>query len=648
MRMMNVSNSVIASLAAVAASVAAPLAAQDDPAKRWLSPDQVASDMALAEEAYSRIHPGYTRYASVEEMRNAWASIVMQAETDGGMAVGDLYLAVQLALTNIRCDHTKAELPRALRDARIGQPLYLPFRWELIEGRGIIANPGQGTGLVRGDEILAIDGRELSLIAERIAGFIPVDGNTLWARTGQIAQSREFMGGGVDHFGMLLWGAPAQAELTIRSANGEERAVTVDRIAFADWSAMGEMSRVNFTDAVRFERLGKDTGYLSVDTFVNYRRPIDPHTVLAPVFEAMADEGRNRLILDLRKNGGGSTDAAHALASYLIPEAMQLKRDMRVATLDLDGLRENLTTWDQRALNPDPRGFIANPDGTYTLRDGIADDTAIVMPADAAFGGELIILTSTANSSGSTNMIAILAQQERTTLIGEPTGGSAEGPTAGILFTLTLPESGIRTRIPLFRYRNNVSAFEEGLGIVPDIVAPITVSDFRSGTDRALDLAKALPKPQPASAAAAAQEPTLSADDLAPMVGEGWAGELDYLNYNSDTRSAIPVRMFVEEPSGRSVRYGFLYPGEEHKNATERMRISRDGRMLNGYRITQRYRNDVGNLVIVTQGTGRDDYRDADIRLTYEIGQRVFINRKDVRFEGGEFFNRNEYRLTRE
>lgn len=642
-----------AAVLAFAAPVSAQEGSQDAPRDRWLTPVQVASDIGLAKEAYSRIHPGYTRYASAQDMEAAWSAITARAEANGGMRLGDFYLAVQLALTQIRCDHTKAEIPAVMREARIGQPLYLPFRWELVEGRGIITRPQSGRAIARGDEIIAIDGRPLSEVVSSVETFIPVDGYTDWARAGGVAQSLEFMGGAVDHFGVLLWGAPPEARITIKDAAGSQKTVTMPRITFAQWTALGEASGANFADAVSFEPVGDTAGYLRIDTFVNYRNPVDPHTILAPIFERIAAEGRTRLILDLRENGGGSTDAAQALASYLLEEAMPLKRSMSVATLDLSGLRQHLSTWDARALNPDPRGFIANDDGTYTLRDGILDDTNVIMPADAAFTGELIVLTSANNSSGSTNTLAILGQQERTTLIGEATGGSAEGPTAGLLFTLTLPESGVRTRIPLFRYRNNVDTFEEGLGVSPDIAAPMSVAALREGRDPALEKALSLPVQSAAAAVEAlaeeprAEEPLASVADFAGLEGDDWAGELSYLNYGREDRSTIPVRMMVREASGRSVRYGIAYPGEEDKNASERIRLSRDGRQINGFAITRRYRDEEGNLVLVTQGKGRDDNRPAAVRLTYAIGERAFQITKDVRFEGGEFFNRNVYRLAR-
>ena len=637
-------------IAAVSAAAATPILAQDNPSDRWLTADQVAADVALAEEAYSRVHPGYTRYASKAEMRAAWAAIDERARQSGGMRLADLYLAIELALTNIRCDHTKAELPAAMREARIGEPFYLPFRWDLIEGRGLIASAPAATGLLRGDEIIAIDGRMLEEMVEQVAPYIPVDGYTDWSRTGEVSQSLEFMGGALDHFGMLLWEVERQARLRVRGADGSEREVVVDRISFGDWSRLGSAGAANFKDAVQFERIGDDLGILRIDTFVNYREPVDPHELLVPVFEAMREEERGTLILDLRQNGGGSTDAAHALASYLLEEAQPLKRSMQVATLDLSGIRPHLSTWEPRALNPDPRGFIANEDGTYTLRDGILDDTAVIVPADMAFEGRLLVLTSNNNSSGSTNLLTILGQQSRTTLIGERTGGSAEGPTAGLLFTLTLPESGIRTRIPFFRYRNNIDVFERGFGLFPDVSALMTIADFRAERDPAFEAAMevAATKVEPAiTLSESNQEPVASIEDLAPLEGDTWAGELEYLNYGSDERSIIPVRMVVREPGRRSLAYGFLYPGESHKNANDRLRISRDGRKLNGHTLTSRAIGVDGSLILVTEGQGRDDNRSATIRFTYEIKSDRFVVRKDVRFAEGEYINRNEYRLTR-
>ena len=162
---------------------------------------------------------------------------------------------------------------------------------------------------------------------------------------------------------------------------------------------------------------------------------------------------------------------------------------MRVKTLNYEGLREHIRTWDQSALNPNPDDFTQNGDGSYSLRRERSVEMNEIQPTANAFRGQLYILTSDQNSSGSTNISSVLQSEGRATLIGEQTGGSPEGTTAGVLFTLELPESKIRTRIPVFRYTNNVKSFERGMGLKPDILVPRTVESFLAGTDPALERA---------------------------------------------------------------------------------------------------------------------------------------------------------------
>ena len=66
---------------------------------------------------------------------------------------------------------------------------------------------------------------------------------------------------------------------------------------------------------------------------------------------------------------------------------------------------------------------------------------------------------------------------------------STPGTTAGLLFTLTLPESKITTRIPFFQYQNNVKFFEEGMGVNPDIEVASLATAYLAGDDSALTAA---------------------------------------------------------------------------------------------------------------------------------------------------------------
>ena len=465
-------------------------------ADRMLTVDQISSDVALARESYERIHPGYDRHTDRAQLDAAWDELLARAKSTHGMTVGEFYIALQKVLTLIRCDHTKVELPAALRKERNAVPVYLPFRWTLIEGRAFVSIPGE-SGLQRGDEILAIDGRPIAEMIAEVRPLIPVDGFTGWSNRGGVSESLEFAGGAVDHFGALLWDIQPRADVKIARPNGSEHELVMDRTTLDQWSAIPEQAGQslgrNFPDAVTYERLNDKVSYLRVDSFVNYRNPVKPGTIYDPIFDSIAAEKREVLILDLRNNGGGSTDAKNGLVTRLFDKKLMAMDDAYMVTLDHKGLEEHLWTWDKRAINPNPLGFRKNANGTYSLRPMFEDNLKTIAPKKNVFKGKLIVLTSDQNSSGSTHLLGLFQRKDRALLIGERTGGSPDGATAGLLFFLTLPESGIRARVPTIRYTADMGQdYVPGTGVTPDVLVERSVADFRAGRDPALDQAKAL------------------------------------------------------------------------------------------------------------------------------------------------------------
>lgn len=485
-------------LFALLAATAQPVSASD-PADAILTPTQVAADIALAEKAYQRIHPGYTRYTDGDELSAQWAQIIAKSEANSGMRMGDFYLDVQAVLASIRCDHSKAELSPAIEADRKQRPVHLPLRWRLINGRAFVVDPVADLGINSKDEILAIDGVPMADLIKRWSALIPVDGYTDHVRELELADSREFDGGAIEHFGALQSTPPPIATLLLRAPAGESRTVQVARLSYPDWRAHASQSdsEANFKDSVSWKPIGERAAYLRVGTFVNYREPVDPDDIYVPIFRQLAERERDTLIVDLRDNGGGSTDASIGLFRHLLSEPAALKREIRLKTIKLGDLAEHVWTWDKRATNPSSLWFKKLDDGSYRMRSMIAgDEVKRLKPARHAFAGKLILLSSRANSSASTHLLARLQELAKrggreVITIGDETGGSAEGATAGTIFFLTLPESQLRLRVPAQQSYVDITEFTPGKGVIPRISAPLTVQDWLADRDPALQAALA-------------------------------------------------------------------------------------------------------------------------------------------------------------
>jgi len=147
-----------------------------------------------------------------------------------------------------------------------------------------------------------------------------------------------------------------------------------------------------------------------------------------------------------------------------------------------------------------------------------------------------------------------------------------------------------------------------------------------------------------ASTTAAKASPT----DFALIEGGGWTGQMTYLDYTTQKPSSIPVALNVKPATGRTVTYEIMYPRESKYNATEKLKLSKDGTRLNGNAIIERTVQDDDSVQIVTLERGKDDNRDADIRTTYKLSESALTISKDVKFDDGyDFFQRNILALTR-
>ena len=68
-------------------------------------------------------------------------------------------------------------------------------------------------------------------------------------------------------------------------------------------------------------------------------------------------------------------------------------------------------------------------------------------------------------------------------IVGEETGGGAYGNSAWLIPDATLPETGIRFRLPLFRLVIDKNTPKNGKGVQPEVLALPTVDDIRKNAD---------------------------------------------------------------------------------------------------------------------------------------------------------------------
>jgi C-terminal processing protease CtpA/Prc len=108
------------------------------------------------------------------------------------------------------------------------------------------------------------------------------------------------------------------------------------------------------------------------------------------------------------------------------------------------------------------------------------------------YDGQVYILTGGNSFSATTLFASTLMKQENVTVVGEETGGGAYGNSAWLIPDVTLPETGVRFRLPLFRLVINKEIPKNGKGVQPEVESRPTIQAIKNGVDFKLEKAREL------------------------------------------------------------------------------------------------------------------------------------------------------------
>jgi hypothetical protein len=456
-----------------------------------LTAAQTSRDASLLISVLRDTHPGYARYRTKDAIEADELTFIKAAA--GARNSSQFYLAVSAFLATIKCEHTEAELPAAISKWMNNNPSMLPVDFSWVEQTAIVTGVAPGiSGVNIGDELLAINGHTMQSLQTSISPHISVDGFTHHTKAAIFAGTDDIGFTTFDVFYPLLHGFADSYQLTLRGADAVEHKVQVPAVS-TQASAMARHSTqavANFSDqgAVSWQQRG-NAAVISINTFVNYRTPVDPESIFAPMFRAIKAANPEQLVVDLRQVGGGSTDVMNSLLRHLIDKPVSIGGPSRVKTVQFAAHRKYLSSWDNSIFNMPATMTEADGNGMFILSPTLRGGLQQLTPATQAWQGPLTILIGPQNESGATMLLAELRDERQLRLVGEATGGSAEGPTAGVIAFLALPESTIQVRVPLVWSTTSYQGFIPGMGITPDIIVPKTVADVRAGRDRALEIA---------------------------------------------------------------------------------------------------------------------------------------------------------------
>jgi hypothetical protein len=388
-----------------------------------------AQDVAYLIQRMESLHPDLYHGVSKAELAEAAHSLVTRLPTlrDDQILVGMMHL-LALISSDGRDGHMGI-WPPDNPDVVHRYPIRV---WEFPDGLYVTAARAPNQTLA-GRRIVAIDGVPIREVFERLDAVVPRDNDSnLRAARSVFLTSAEVLSG------LGIGGDPTRLEVEVTDPSGAMRTVTVgavDAATFAGWVGGWELALPARDGMLLFDDPTKDhwTRYIrpARALYVQYNevRPSSAD-VVAEIQADLASHDVQRIVLDLRTNGGG----------------------------EAEGYRQLLA-------------FLAHPGSNLS--------------------GGLYILIGRLTFSAAASFVA---EMERSipdaVLVGEATGGAPN--FWADVDTVTLPNSGL-TALVSTTYEGYGTPNDPRLAIAPDVPVDLTAPDYFSSRDPVLEAALAAP-----------------------------------------------------------------------------------------------------------------------------------------------------------
>ena len=461
------------------------------PARKY-APEVLQKDFAVFRSSLEDAHPSLYWYTPKDSMDFYFG--VGESKLKDSLTETSFRYVLSYVTSKIRCGHTSVRASSGAVNFSGTQGLSFPLYVKAWPDTVIVtANLNRKDSLVtRGVLLKSIDGQPINQIVDSMFSYLSADGYNTTHKYQTLSN-----GGTFRSLYAVIFGLKPRIPVEFIDTLGTLRTATLSlynpradtpRVARqAPKLSRSERKRLEL-ESLRSLRIDTvlNTAFMEVNTFTKGAK-------LRSFFRRSFKEIKNKkianLVIDLRGNGGGSVVLSNLLTKYIAKEPFVIA-DSLYALHRTSALARYRNT---RFFNWLFLQFLTKrkKDGTYHF--GLYEGKKFKPKNSHHFNGTTYIVTGGNTFSAASLVAKTLREQDDVIIVGEETGGGAYGNTAWLIPDITLPNTGVRIRLPLFRLVIDGKA-ERGRGVQPEVPSLPTVEAIRRSEDYKMEKVKALIK----------------------------------------------------------------------------------------------------------------------------------------------------------
>jgi len=460
---------------------------------RKYSLQEVQKDYTLYQEILETHHPSLYWYTSKDSMDYYFR--YGRDHLKDSMTEPEFRKVLNYVTAKISCGHTSVRPSKKwvkyTDTVRIGRlfPLSLKL-WE--DTMMVVGNLNRKDSILRrGTVITRINGHTQEDLADTLFNYISTDGYNRTHKF-QTLSNRGFFGSlyttlyglspryGIDYIDST--GQPATVIIPVYNPATD----TMSRAAFRAVTNMPQPSRKERKHmqmaAVRLLQIdsANKTAMMNLATF---SKGYGLKSFFKRSFRTLRKNDINHLIIDVRSNGGGSVTNSTLITRFIADHRFKVGDSLyaiRKKSKYSNYIQHDF--WNRLFMT-----FFTRKQKDGNFHFGYFERHYFKPKKKNHYDGKVYIITGGNSFSATTLFASALITQENVTIVGEETGGGAYGNSAWLIPDATLPQTGVRYRLPLFRLVIDKNTLKNGRGVQPEVPALPTVEAVKYNSDYKLE-----------------------------------------------------------------------------------------------------------------------------------------------------------------